>query len=189
MKKYPGDPGTPGSVRPARPADAHRIAHVQVETWRTAYGGMLPASVLAELDVESAIEAWTAAIDMPPTPQHHILVAVEPDADEVVGFAALTPGSDSDTDPATDAELAVLLVDADHAHRGHGSRLLAASVDVWRADGRTRALCWMLAQDDALRGLLTAAGWGADGSHRTLESGDSPEALRQIRLHTDLTES
>lgn len=183
-----GDDGTPGSVRPARPQDAHRIAEIQVETWRSAYGGLLPASVLAELDHDAAVEAWSASIDMPPTPRHHVLVAVDSATDAVVGFVGLSPAGDDDADPVTDGEIAILLVDAAHSHRGHGSRLLAASVDVLRADGCTRAVTWLLAQDDALRSLLTSAGWGADGSHRTLDASDGSEPLRQLRLHTDLTQ-
>ena len=183
-----GESATSGVVRPARPQDARRIAELQIHTWRTAYGGILPASVLAELDEASAVEAWTAAIELPPTPRHHVLVAVEPATDQVVGFAALTPAGDSDADPVTDGEIAILLVDSEHGHLGHGSRLLAACADLLRADELHRAVAWMLAQDDALRNLLTSAGWGADGSHRTLESSDGGDALRQLRLHTDLRE-
>jgi len=144
--------------------------------------------VLAELTVEDATAAWSAAVSAPPTPGHHVLVAVEDGTDEVVGFAALTPASDDDADPTRDGEIALLLVDAAHGHHGHGSRLLAASVDVWRTASVSRALAWVVAQDDALRGLLTSAGWDADGSHRTLEAGDGSEPLRQLRLHTDLTQ-
>lgn len=190
MTENPGEPSAAaagGTVRPARPADAERIANIQVETWRAAYGGLLPASVLAELDVESAIEAWTAATSMPPTPRHHVLVAVDTATDTVAGFAALTPADDDDADALVDGEIAVLLVDEPYAGRGHGSRLLAACVDIMRGDGCTRALVWVLAQDDALRQLLVSAGWGTDGSHRTLDAGDGSDALRQLRLHTDLT--
>lgn len=181
--------GTPGSVRPALPADAPRIAQVQVDTWRLAYGRVLPETVLAELDAEDAAVAWDAAIGSPPSAAHHVLVAVDSASDAVVGFAALTPADDEDADPVHDGELAVLLVDPAHGHVGHGSRLLAAAVDVWRSQGVTRAVAWALDKDDALQGLLTSAGWAADGSRRTLENPGNGEGIHQLRLHTDLTPS
>ena len=189
MTTASGEPSTPGSVRPARPADAAAVAELQVRTWREVYADLLPGSVLAELDAETAEQAWTAAIDMPPTPHHHVLVAVDSATDTVVGFTAVSPAGDEDADPSTDAELAILVVDPAFGRQGHGSRLLAAAVDVMRADGCTRAVAWLLAQDDALRGLLVSAGWGTDGSHRSLDAADGSAPLRQLRLHTDLTEA
>lgn len=182
-----GEAGSNGIVRPAAPQDAPRIAQVQVETWRLAYGRVLPETILAELDPEDAAIAWDAAISFPPSARHHVMVAVDTATDTVVGFSALTPADDDDADPTKDAELAVLLVDAAHGHLGHGSRLLAASVDVWRAEGVTRATAWALEKDDALRGLLTSAGWGEDGSRRTLESPEGGR-IHQVRLHTDLSQ-
>jgi GNAT superfamily N-acetyltransferase len=186
MTDAAGAAGSNGIVRPAKPQDATRIAELQIGTWRDAYGHLLPASVLGELDLASAIEAWSAAAEMPPTPRHHLLVAVDTATDTVVGFAALTPASDTDAQPS-DGEIAVLLVDPEQARLGHGSRLLAASVDVLRADGCTRAVTWLLTQDDSSRALLTSAGWGADGSTRALEAPDG-HPVRQLRLHTDLTQ-
>jgi ribosomal protein S18 acetylase RimI-like enzyme len=185
--------GSPaGTVRPALPIDAPRIGALQAQTWRAAYGAFLPAEVLAEVDAE-AERAWTIAVERPPSMRHHVLVAVEPENAEqandgtgpVVGFVALAPATDDDAEPS-DSEIAVLVVSPDHQRVGHGSRLLTAAVDTLRAEGCTRALAWVLAQDDALRGLLTSSGWATDGSHRTLETDDGSAPVRQVRLHTDL---
>lgn len=170
------------SVRAARPEDAERVARVQLSTWRTAYAELLPAQALDLPEVQAAA-LWLGAVESPPTPQHRLLVAFE--RDELVGFAASGPASDEDVAPGT-VELLTLLVEPRWGRRGHGSRLVAASVDHWRGDGSTTAVIWAWERDPATRGFLTGAGWEPDGATRGLDTG--PRVQRQLRLHTDLRE-
>jgi GNAT superfamily N-acetyltransferase len=173
------------SVRPARPDDAAEIGRIQVETWRTAYGEILPAAVLDALSAEDVGATWGAAITSPPSVAHHVLVALE--KDWRVGFAALGPADDleaEDPEPATTLALALILVEPRWGRRGHGSRLLAAAVDHARLDGMTRAICWVPEGDTVTRDFLTSAGWAPDGFARALDTGAGE--LREIRLHTSL---
>jgi GNAT superfamily N-acetyltransferase len=170
------------SVRPARPADAERVARVQLSTWRTAYARLLPAEALDLPEVQAAA-LWLGAVESPPTPQHRLLVAFE--RDELVGFAASGPATDEDASDGT-VELLTLLVEPRWGRRGHGSRLVAASVDHWRGDGFTTAVAWAWERDPATGGFLKGAGWEPDGAARGLDTGARVE--RQLRFHTDLRE-
>lgn len=167
------------SVRPARPADAERIARVQLSTWRTAYADLLPAAALDVPEVQAAA-LWLGAVESPPTSSHLVLVAFE--RDELVGFAASGPGES----PAA-VELLTFLVEPRWGRRGHGSRLLAASVEDWRRGGATTAVCWAWERDPATRSFLTSAGFSLDGAARGLDTGERVE--RQLRFHTDLSEA
>lgn len=173
-------------VRPARRADAVAVADIQVRAWRMGYAGLVPTATLAELTGPEAValwrERWAEAAGSPPSPHHRLLVAVEHDA--VVGFAAHAPAQDPDCDPAVTAELLTLLVDPEHGRAGHGSRLLAATVDLLREDGVSALVAWVFEGDTALRGFLEPAGWAPDGARRRLDLGES---VSMIRLHTDLT--
>lgn len=173
-------------VRPARRADAGAVAEIQVRAWRNGYARLLPADVLDRVTSPQARDAWQErwmqAITDPPSARHRLLVAVS--SDLVVGFAAHGPAEDGDLDPATTAELLTLLVDPLHARAGHGSRLLAASVDLLREDGFSTLVSWAFEGDDVLRRFLGSAGWAPDGTARDLDMG---EPVRQIRLHTDIT--
>lgn len=166
------------SVRPARPEDAERVAAVQLSTWRTAYG-FLPADAL-DVPLEQAAALWLRAIEVPPTPRHRVLVAME--GDQLVGFAASGPAEDDDADAV---EVGTLLVEPRWGRRGHGSRLLAASVEDWRTDGVATAVSWVWERDTASRNFLTGAGWEPDGTARGLDTG--PRIERQVRLHTDVS--
>jgi GNAT superfamily N-acetyltransferase len=173
------------SVRPARSGDAGEIGRIQLDTWRTAYGSILPAPVLAGLSADGAAQVWSAAISSPPTPRHHVLVAME--GEQRVGFVALAPADDlepEDADPDTTVAIAPILVEPRWGRRGHGSRLLAAAVDHARRDGATRAIAWIPEGDAVSREFLLSAGWAPDGLARALDTGAGE--LREIRLHTSL---
>lgn len=175
-------------VRAAYPGDVDTVTDVQVRAWQAAYRGIVPAGALAEMTGAEATgvwrERWADAVAAPPSPRHRLLVAV--DEGTITGFAAHGPASDPDQDPATSGELLALLVDPDHARQGHGSRLLAATVDHLRDDGVQTALTWVFEADEALRGLLEPAGWAPDGGRRVLDLGES---VTMIRLHSDISQS
>jgi len=169
------------SVRPARPPDAERVARVQLSTWSTAYATLLPPAVL-ELPEEQAAALWLHAVEAPLSPRHRLLVAFE--RDELVGFAAAGPAEDDDLDPATTTEVTALLVEPRWGRRGHGSRLLAAGVDGWRADGVETAVTWVWERDPASRSFLASAGWVPDGRSRGLDTGAKVQS--QVRYHVDV---
>ena len=175
------------SVRPARPEDAEEIGRIQVDTWRTAYTKILPAAVLESLSADEAAAVWASAIASPPSPRHHVLIAME--QQWRVGFVALGPADElEDDDPEQETTVAVapLLVEPRWGRRGHGSRLLAAAVDHARADGMTRAIIWIPEGDTPSREFLLSAGWAPDGLARALDTGAGE--LREIRLHTGLVD-
>ncbi|MGH3328408.1 MAG: GNAT family N-acetyltransferase [Streptomycetales bacterium] len=172
-------------VRLAKTSDAGAIGDLQVHAWTAAYRGTLPDDVLDALTADEVAARWRSAMTRPPTPRHRVLVALR-DTD-VVGFAALGPASDDDCDPGETAEILTLLVDPAATGQGHGSRLLAATVEHLRQDGFHAATTWLLATDDGARRFLRDAGWAPDGARRDLDvHGDGSVLVPQVRLHTDL---
>ena len=83
------------------------------------------------------------------------------------------------------ASVTDLLVEPRWQRRGHGSRLLAASADLWREDGFDTALAWAFDADTVTRAFLASAGWEPDGVTRALDVDDL--LVPQLRLHTSLT--
>lgn len=182
-----------GFVRPARPSDAAEIARIQLSTWRTAYRRLFPPHVLANLDEAYLERGWTEAITAPPTERHRVLVAVEQgeSSSSTVGFIAAGPADEQalapDEPPLAEDVAAItdLLVEPRWGRRGHGSRLLSATVDLWREDGFTHAVAWAYEQDKATQKFLTSAGWSPDGAGRALDVDDM--LVPQLRLHADVS--
>jgi ribosomal protein S18 acetylase RimI-like enzyme len=172
------------SCRVAWADDAPAISRLQLRTRKHDLADLLPAE---ELDTDPAVaeEAWRRLLTRPPDARVRVLVALE--RNRVAGFAITSPATDPDADHVADAELMELTVDPEDRGRGHGSRLLQAAIDTITADRFRRAVCWVVASDDAVRRFLTEAGWGPDGAHRELDlDGTGAVTAKQIRLHTQL---
>ncbi|MGZ5407526.1 MAG: N-acetyltransferase family protein [Aeromicrobium sp.] len=172
------------SARLTWTSDASAIAQIQIAAWRQDYSDVLPSEVLLGLKAEQFAEQWEALLTKPQDARMRVLVALE--RATVRGFALLHPSQDPDADPVADSEVGEFVIDPLHRRAGHGSRLLQASIDTLQADKFTRALWWVAANDDILRGFVTASGWEPDGAHRELQS-EAGTTLKQIRLHTSLS--
>ncbi|MDQ3403732.1 MAG: GNAT family N-acetyltransferase [Actinomycetota bacterium] len=171
-------------VRPATLADVDEIARIQVSTWQSAYGDMLPPDVLAGLDPATAAHAWAQTVEQGPA---SVFVAAE--GPWIVGFcsAGVSPESESAAanakpveDAATVALIGTILVEPRWGRRGHGGRLLAAAGEALRLGGSTRGISWVPQENKASLGFFQRAGWTPDGVVRTLDAGGRP--FREIRL-------
>lgn len=183
----PSSPSADVSARVAWADDAPAIAELQVRAWRREYAGLLPADVLEAMDAEELAAVWRDALTRATDARNRVLVALERNA--IRGFAVTGPAADPDLDPIGDGLLSDLTVDPDHQRVGHGSRLLQAAADTLRADKFTRAVCWLNSTDDIRREFLVGAGWAPDGAHRELDlRGDGEVRVKQVRLHTDLSQ-
>ena len=160
---------TPPTSRSASPGPTTptAIAAVQARAWRTSYAGLVPAAALPTDPAATSPSVAATRCAAPRDARHRVLVALE--RNRVVGFALTTPGHDPDCDPVADGELLELTVDPAERGKGHGSRLLQAVVDTLVADRFTRAVTWLLADDDAQRALPHRGRLGRDGAHRELD--------------------
>jgi len=175
------------SVRPATADDVPELARIQLDTWRLAYQTVLPEPVLQALNTDQIAASWHAAVTAPPSPSHHVLVAME--GQLRVGFTAFGPDADRqprDPEPERTAAISMLLVEPRWGRRGHGSRLLAAVADLSRPAGINRLVAWVPVADTASLQFYRSAGWEADGLRRDLDTGAG--TVTELRLHAALTE-
>ena len=186
-----GTPQAPGGfVRPARVEDLTAIGQVQaatmlasLEAGHTAeHGAPLPEGVRAMIAAPVIAAGWEAAVAEPPSPEHHVLVATTAQADAasrtVVGLLGLAPTQSMDAEGQVDeagvqaVEVTALGVEPASQRRGHGSRLLAAAVDLARQDGARALVAWAVHGDESVRRLLASVGMAPTGAHRVLGVGE-----------------
>lgn len=169
------------SVRPAIAGDEVVIAGIQLDAWRSGHVDVLGAEALDSLDPAVFRARWAAAIMAPPSTAYRVLVACE--GPSVVGFAAVRPLPAAEATPLAQSggELLALEVAGPSRRTGHGSRLLAAAVDLLREDGAAYLVAWVLDGDAARAQFLRAAGLGPDDATRTLATGPTPE--RSVSEH------
>ncbi|MDQ3717127.1 MAG: GNAT family N-acetyltransferase [Actinomycetota bacterium] len=178
------------NVRPARTQEAGEVARIQRVSWARAGTSVVPASVLDRLVGDGVVSRWAATIDTPPSPGHHVLVAREQET--IVGMVAFGPAESEDAlieghDDGPTGEIATLLVEPRWGRRGHGSRLLAATVDIARTDGVAQLITWVPENDMSARTFFGSAGWQEAGLIRTLDADGTP--LREVCLHTSIEEN
>ena len=177
-------PSADVSVRPARGEDALSVGAVMLASWRRQYADVLPKQALDQLSPLAVADDWKRSITAPPTPLHVVLVATEGAA--VVGYAVAAPAGESSATAGTVGEIVDLVIDPDHTRAGHGSRLLAASIDHLRRHGYSEAIAWSGEKDRIRLRFLESAGFADDGGSRTMDSGPGTAALRQVRLGASL---
>lgn len=127
-------------IRVARLSDATAIARVYVETWRSAYAGLVPDRVLTGMSMSRQRRQWKAQIASGDT----VMVADHPDHG-VVGVGSC--GVCRDWRFAGAAEIYTLYVAPDWQDKGHGRELLAAMLRAMRGAGFETALLWVLADN------------------------------------------
>lgn len=181
MSDSPLTPTADVSVRPAVPGDEGAVAAVQLAAWRSGHAEeVLGDVVLDQIDPAALAARWSAAITAPPGPGYRVLVAMH--GPRLVGFASVAPvvapqGSGDDT---PGGEILALEVDPAARRQGHGSRLLAAVVDLLRDEDRaTSVQTWVIAGDDAREQFLGSAGLGDVGARRVLGEQDDPREVRE----------
>ena len=116
------------------------------------HGAPLPEGVRAMIASPVIAAGWEAAVAEPPSPEHHVLVATTAQAEAasrtVVGLLGLAPTQSMDAEGQVDeagvqaVEVTALGVEPASQRRGHGSRLLAAAVDLARQDGARALVAW-----------------------------------------------
>lgn len=163
------------SVRPAVAGDEVTITEIQLAAWRSGHAEVLGTEALDSLDASAFRASWAAAIARPPGAGYRVLAACE--GATVVGFAAMRPLSVDESMPeaAPGGELLALEVAAAAQRSGHGSRLLAAAVDLLRQDGASYLVAWVLDGDAARAQFLRASGLGPDETVRELATGPTPD--------------
>jgi GNAT superfamily N-acetyltransferase len=130
-------------VRPGVAEDAQAIARVQVESWRTTYAGIVPATFLTAMDVEQGTRRWRELVA---TADMKILVAENENG--VVGFAS--GGNLREPIQGYDAELFAIYLLAGSQGKGAGRRLFETMVG-WLKDGGLSAMAvWVLRDNPAL---------------------------------------
>jgi ribosomal protein S18 acetylase RimI-like enzyme len=154
-------------VRRAAKVDASAIGRVHVETWQSAYAGLLPEKTLVQMsDVRQS--AWWSRALADPAEARGVFVADDEEMG-VVGFGSCGPVREPpDGLNGTETrvgEVYTLYVEPDFQNFGLGRRLLDALFRQLHADGCDCAVLWMLA-DNPTRFFYEGMGGEIVGSRR-----------------------
>lgn len=151
----PGEPDRPALlIRRADPDDSAAINRVKVETWRSAYRGLLPDALLDGLDPEDGAAFRRRGLETL-APERVAFVADR--AGSVVGF--VTGGRErSGQHPAYRGEIYAIYVEVPLQRQGVGRALIRAAVGELVQRGLDTILIWTLYDNPRSRAWYEAQG-------------------------------
>ncbi|MYA84949.1 MAG: GNAT family N-acetyltransferase [Acidimicrobiaceae bacterium] len=156
----------PTRIRRAINSDAGPLARVHVDTWRTAYAGVVPADYLAGLSYEARESRWND-IFAAGQPATSTFVA-ETDMGEIIGFAS--GGPERLGNPAYEGEIYAVYVLQEHQRLGVGRRVFDAVVQQLLRDGFASMMLWVLEDNRRARRFYESMG-GEQVGQRTITIG------------------
>lgn len=166
------------AVRTALPEDAAVIARIRVETWRAAYRGLMPASVLAELDPAEAGDGLRKAMV---AGKDDIRVLVGLNDDVICGFSIWNAHSE---EPERTGEIRALYVLPSRQGLGLGKLLFQRVADDMKATGLTGLAVFALEANRPAHGFYRQLGGVPLPYRRTFEI--AGVSLPEIGYRVDL---
>jgi ribosomal protein S18 acetylase RimI-like enzyme len=169
------------TIRPAALEDVDAIATVHVRTWRSAYAGLLPQTVLDGLDVGARAAMWRRGIEGR-TPPGAIFVAES--AGALVGFIAVgtyrAPGGERDPSAG---QVFAIYVTPDHWSTGAGRELMRAAIEHLTDHGLAEVRLWVFADNPRARRFYERCGFVTDGETLVEDHDGRPVEEVRYTLH------
>ncbi|HZV35381.1 MAG TPA: GNAT family N-acetyltransferase [Verrucomicrobiae bacterium] len=169
-------------VRAATISDAAAIARIHVDTWRAAYRGHGPDSVLANLSVERREAFWRERLT-----QEKGAVFVAEEKGSVIGFCDLIPSRDADAD-AQVVEIAAIYIEPASWRKGAGGALCKQAFAEAQNRGCKSITLWVLTTNTAARHFYERIGFVPDGSSKTDKWPDG-SALSEVRYRISIQQT
>ena len=130
-------------IREVRISDAEKIARVNVDTWRSAYAGLIDEKTLDNLSYLDKVNGWRDKIE---SLNNRTIIFVAEIDDELVGFALA--GQDQQ-DPSTTSlqykgELMAIYISDKFQQKGIGTRLVRKVVDYFIENNVNSMCVWTI---------------------------------------------
>jgi GNAT superfamily N-acetyltransferase len=159
----------PTTIRPATLDDGEAIARIQIQTWRTAYRGVIADEFLDAMSEDERTSRWSEIVQRP----EHATFVAEVEGHGIIGFANGGPERDGREDYR--GELCGLYVLPDWHGQGIGRQLVATFAS-WLINSEfDTMMVWTLADNpyrrfyERLRGKLVAEKEFEIGEQKLLE--------------------
>jgi GNAT superfamily N-acetyltransferase len=172
-------------IRSATQDDAAAIARIHIDSWRSAYRGLVPDSFLDALDYEARAQRLRESLGRSSAEWY-----LAEGRGELLGFVALDVCRDEDVDPKTTGEIQAIYLAPQHWRKGTGGLLYRHAERILRERGYRQAVLWVFAGNDQARRFYEAMGFAPDGASKTHMVGAPLEAVRyakRLRGHEPLS--
>ncbi len=161
------------NIRRATADDADAIARLHIDSWRSAYRGLVPDAHLDGLDCERRARRFRESL----AENAEETYLAERDG-EILGFLTLGACRDADVDRKATGEIWGIYLAPEHWRKGIGTALCRYGERLLEARGYRVTTLWVFAGNPQARRFYEAMGFEADGATTTHEPGAPLEAVR-----------
>lgn len=161
------------NIRRAIPDDSFALARVHVDSWRSAYRGLVPDAHLEKLDYARRADRFRQSFtaDSPET------YVAEQDG-TITGFLTLGDCRDQDVDHKSTGEIWGIYLAPEYWHRGIGRSLCQWAEACLASRGYSAVVLWVFTDNDRARKFYEAMGFVPDGMTRVLNLGKELGVMR-----------
>jgi ribosomal protein S18 acetylase RimI-like enzyme len=142
-------------IREATLSDTDGMARVRIDTWRSAYRGILPEDYLAGLSYDQTASRWRETLWKALRPGSFVYIA-EDEAGQIIGIAI--GGPEQSADLQYRGEIYVLYVLPEYQRQAIGRRLVTACALRLLQNGLDSLLIWVIAANPYRRFYETLGG-------------------------------
>ena len=170
-------------VRPARIADAARLAEIHVLSWQGGYSGLMPQDYLDGLDPAHRLPRWIQSLREADWSRGGCFVVADDDG-LLAGFADVCRSRDDDAESDKVGEVRAIYLAPDAWGKGLGRELMAAALTHLARLGYAEVTLWVLDTNARARRFYEAAGFRSDGAIKADGSRGFP--LKEVRYRRSL---
>jgi ribosomal protein S18 acetylase RimI-like enzyme len=164
------------SIRRAKLSDSNHIAEIQVKTWQSSYRGIVPESVLENLDIDQRTEGWRKVLSNPDSKSGSLVAEF---GGEIQGFISV--GSGREESEETCGEIYAIYVAPQMQGRGIGTQLLREGLSLLKEINFSEARLWVLSNNLKTRFWYEQIGWKITGKTKIeLRSGHPLEVTQYL---------
>jgi ribosomal protein S18 acetylase RimI-like enzyme len=160
-------------IREATTDDALGIAKVHVDSWRAAYRGIMPDSLLDSLEYDRRKKYFFQAIE---NGSDEIFIA-ELDG-QIIGFMTIGPCRDTDVDKKRIGEIWGIYLLPGHWRKGIGSLFCRHAENILFSRRYSEVTLWVLSKNVESRHFYEKMGFNLDGGLKTHNFGTPLEIVR-----------
>jgi ribosomal protein S18 acetylase RimI-like enzyme len=164
------------NFRPATPDDAEALAHVHIDSWRAAYRGLVPDSVLDGMDYNRRAKQFHDSLSSLSEETY----VIELDG-EVPGFLTVGKCRDNDLNQETTGEIWGIYIAPTVWRSGYGRFLAQQALQILQSRNYSLAVLWVLERNDQARLFYEAMGFTKDGAEKTITIGAPLRVIRYRR--------
>jgi ribosomal protein S18 acetylase RimI-like enzyme len=167
-------------IRRAVLSDARAIAEVQVSSWKAAYHGLMPQTLLDNLQVDARQERWESIL----ADNASRTFVFEADG-SVVGFAGIDATTDEDSDKENVGEIRAIYLAPNVWRKGYGRRLVDTAIESLRLQGFAEVTLWVLHNNQRAIKFYESLGFQPDGTTK-IDVRENNVQLHEVRYRRSL---